>query len=93
MMAPSFTFDRLFKNKSMIYSILFEVGLICLLVYTPSLDEFFQLDYTSPKHASVGLWMPPFIIIFEETRKYLIRQEPNGKIAKYTLFWSKFKCK
>lgn len=86
MVATIFTFDRLFKNKVMIQSLIFEIVLIVLLVYVPGLNSFFTLDSITSAQASCGLWMMPFIIGWDELRKYLIRQKPKGALAKYTLF-------
>ncbi len=56
------------------------------LIYTPVLNVILSMDQVAPDMAITGLWMPPVIIVFEETRKYFIRKNKKGFIAKWTLF-------
>jgi hypothetical protein len=56
-----------------------------MLVYIPGLNNFFLLISLPPVLASSGLWMIPTMLLYEETRKFLIRRNMNGWVAKLTL--------
>lgn len=71
--ASIINYRRLLNNKMLIYSIIFEIFLVCLIVYTPGLNNLFNLAYLSPKYASSGIWMIFLIIFIDEIRKYFIR--------------------
>jgi sodium/potassium-transporting ATPase subunit alpha len=81
--ASIFTFDRMFKNRVMIYSIIFEIGLICIFVYP--IGDAFLLKGDSV-YCSVGLWIIPLLFIWDEVRKYLCRRDPGGWMNKYSNF-------
>lgn len=82
-MASILTWQRLFGNRVMIYSIIFEIGVICFFVY--GIGDAFLLKGDS-LYASVALWIIPLLIIWDEIRKYLCRRDPDGWFAKYTTF-------
>ena len=84
--ASIFDFHRLFHNTVMINSMIFEILLICLLVFTPGLNTVFLMKAPSPKHASVAVWIIPFLIIWDETRKWFCRKYPDGWLNKYSNF-------
>jgi len=67
-------------------SILSEFVLIILLVYVPGLNTFFFLTSVDTKYACSALWFIPFFFIYDEFRKYKIRQDVNGIWAKLTMF-------
>lgn len=73
-------------NKALLKSILFEMVLILLLVYVPGLNTFFTLTTVESKYACSALWFLPLFFVFDEFRKYQIRQDLNGLWAKLTLF-------
>lgn len=77
---------RMLSNPAMIYSILLEIVVIVLLVYVPGLNKVFMLDFTEPKWASTAVWIIPFLIIWDEIRKYLCRRWPTGFFMKYSNF-------
>jgi sodium/potassium-transporting ATPase subunit alpha len=81
--ATIFTWDRMFGNRMMIYSILFEIGVICFFVY--GIGEYFLLKGDS-LYCSVGLWVIPLLILWDEARKYLCRRDPKGWFARNTNF-------
>jgi hypothetical protein len=60
--------------------------LIILLVYVPGLNTFFTLTFVEPKYACNALWFMPIFFVYDEFRKYNIRQDMNGIWAKLTLF-------
>lgn len=82
--ASIFSCDRLFDNKFMLCSVLFEIGLISFLIYTPGVDTVFELKAGEFQWATVSLWIIPFILIWEETRKWWIRTWPRGCVARCT---------
>jgi len=84
--ASIFTYERLFTNRVMLYSILSEIVIIVVLVYVPGLNTVFLMDGPLPKWASCAIWIIPLLLIWDETRKYLCRKNPGGWIAKYTNF-------
>jgi len=63
----------MFDNKPLFYGILSEILVFVFFVYIPGINHAFLLYSPDPIPASCGLWIFPFILIFEETRKYLIR--------------------
>lgn len=77
---------RMFHNKVMNWSILFEVLLIVALVYIPGINSAFMLSWVSPKHASTAVWMVFFLLIWDEGRKYLCRRDKKGWFYNYTNF-------
>ena len=79
--ASVLTWDRLFSNRVMIYSICFEIVLIIIIVYPGG--SAFNLKGDS-LYASVGLWIVPLLIIWDEIRKYICRCYPDGWVRKYT---------
>mmetsp|Transcript_9426 Transcript_9426/g.10149 ORF Transcript_9426/g.10149 Transcript_9426/m.10149 type:complete len:146 (-) Transcript_9426:519-956(-) len=81
--ASSFTPERFFGNRVMLYSILFEIGVICIIVYPGGPG--FQVRGDS-LYCSVGLWAIPLLIIWDEIRKYLCRRDKNGWFFKYTVY-------
>jgi len=84
--ASIFTVERLFNNHMMIYSIIFEICLICLLVFVPGLNSVFLLGAPTPKWASCAVWIIPLLLGWDEIRKYLCRRDPKGFFATYTCF-------
>lgn len=82
--ASIFDWKRLTENKVMIYSVLFEIGLILIIVYPGG--EAFQMRGDS-LYLCTGLWVIPLIIIWDEIRKFLCRWEPTAEwFRTYTTF-------
>lgn len=71
--ATIFTKKRMFENRFMIWAILSEIILVCLLVYVDGLNDIFNFGQISPLWSSIALWIIPFLIIWDEARKYLCR--------------------
>ena len=69
--------------------ILLEIILINILIYVPGLNQLFSFTSVPSNLAITGLWMLPFMLLYDETRKYFIRKNQNGWLAKLT-FWLKF---
>ena len=55
-------------------------------IYVPVLNVTLSMDSVETDLAVSGLWMPPLIIIYEEIRKYIIRNNKTGFVARWTLF-------
>jgi sodium/potassium uptake antiporter P-type ATPase alpha subunit len=81
-----FSWRRLTNNKPIFWSILSELATILILSYVPGLNKAFYLTGVSPKYACTALWMLPVLLIFEEGRKFIIRRNPDGCVAKLTRF-------
>jgi len=79
-----FTVKRLFSNYFMSGSILSEIAVVFLLVYCSPLAETFGFGEPSAIQGTVGMWGIPFILIWDELRKYLCRH--FSFFAKYTNF-------
>ena len=69
----------------MFYSLVLQCTLMVILVYVPKLNSFFMLDSLQPSIAASGLWMIPGMIIYDEIRKYFIRRDRLGWVARLTL--------
>ena len=82
--ASIFTFKRFFDNRMMLYSIAFEILLIIMIVHVPGLNTVFLLAAPSSHAAASAVWIIPFIIIWEETRKFLIRRDRKGWLETFT---------
>lgn len=66
-----------FQNPSMIFSIVFAIGLACFLLYVPSLNRALNL---APNRFLWWLPSVPFVlylVAFNEVRKYFIRKYPG----------------
>jgi sodium/potassium-transporting ATPase subunit alpha len=81
--ASILTFERLFTNRVMIYSIIAEIIIIVIIVYPGGPG--FDLKGDS-LYCSTGLWIIPLLLIWDEIRKWLCRRDPKGWIMKYTNF-------
>lgn len=81
--ASIFTWKRLFENKVMIYSIIFEIGLIMFLIYVPG--PFIGLKGDS-EYGACACWIVLVLILWDEVRKYFCRLNPDGWLRKYTTF-------
>jgi len=79
-----FTVKRLFSNTFMSGSILSEIAVVFLLVYCSPLAETFGFGEPSAIQGTVGMWGIPFILIWDELRKYLCRH--FSFFAKWTNF-------
>lgn len=81
-----FSHYRITNNPNMIYSIYFEIVLILIIVYIPGLNSIFLLEGCSAAAATCTLWIIPFLLLWDETRKYLVRQSPGGVLDRWTNF-------
>jgi sodium/potassium-transporting ATPase subunit alpha len=84
--ASIMTYDRIRMNMVMNYSIIFEIVLICIIVYVPGLNSVFLLHAPSSAEAACAVWVIPLILLWDEARKYLCRRDPQGFFAKYSNF-------
>lgn len=57
----------------MIKALVFEACLIVAIIYIPGLNTGLLLTGVPPEIAASGLWMVVIILLYDETRKYLIR--------------------
>merc|ERR1712051_90993 len=79
-------FQQGMSNKMLNFGIFFETALAAFLSYTPGMDKglrMYPLAFT--------WWLPalPFsalIFVYDETRKYILRQRPGGWVEKETYY-------
>ena len=81
-----FDSKRFLTNHVMNFSILFEIMVVCVLIYAPGFNTALMYQHVDPKWATCGLWIIPFMLIWDETRKYFCRRSPKGFLAKYSNF-------
>jgi sodium/potassium-transporting ATPase subunit alpha len=84
--ASIFTYERLFTNMVMVYSIFAEICIIVFLVYCPGVNDFFYLAAISPNYAACTIWIIPLLLIWDEGRKYLCRRDPKGWFRIHSTF-------
>jgi sodium/potassium-transporting ATPase subunit alpha len=84
--ASIFTYERLFTNKVMIYSVFAEICIIVFLVYCPGVNDFFYLAAIPPHYAACTIWIIPLLIVWDECRKYLCRRDPKGWFRTHSNF-------
>lgn len=82
-LASILTYDRMFKNTLMLWSILSEIVLICILVYGVGPAVFLRGD---SEYASCAIWIIPLLIGWDEIRKWICRTYPDGWVKRYTSF-------
>lgn len=63
-----------FSNKLIWIGILFEVVLVCLLMYVPVLQRLFNTTPLSVTEISFALCFIPIIVLLDEIRKYILRR-------------------
>merc|ERR1712020_289220 len=79
-------FQQGMKNHFMNFGLIFETVLAAVLSYTPGMDKGLRMY---PLY--INWWLPamPFsllIFVYDEVRKYLLRQNPGGWIEKETYY-------
>eukprot|EP00388_Colpodella_angusta_P032293 GDKK01026077.1.p1 GENE.GDKK01026077.1~~GDKK01026077.1.p1 ORF type:complete len:463 (-),score=92.16 GDKK01026077.1:533-1870(-) len=84
--ASILTPSRFFGNPYLLLSFVSEVVIIALLLYTPGLNDAFLLNGPHAKHIFCSLWIFPFLILWEEARKFLARRNLRGYWNLYTGF-------
>ena len=52
--------------------ILLEIILINILIYVPGLNQLFSFTSVPSNLAITGLWMLPFMLLYDETNKYFL---------------------
>jgi len=77
---------RIFCNIPLFWSLLIEIAVIIIVIYIPGLNKALLLTSVPPLYASTALWVIPFILFWEEVRKWLIRRSPNGCVSNWTKF-------
>merc|ERR1711874_438158 len=79
-------FQQGMRNKMMNFGLFFETALAAFLSYTPGMDKGLRMY-----PLAFSWWLPaiPFsilIFIYDETRKYILRQHPGGWVEKETYY-------
>ena len=80
------TFDRLFKNRHVLGGIVFELCLIMMLIYIPGLNGLFMMRPLAGEYMFCTIWYIPFLILYDEIRKFFVRLDPEGCVAAVTQF-------
>jgi len=83
---PFYVYNRFTQNMMMNFSILFEFGLIIILIFVPGFNDIFLFTTITGDEAVWGLWILPAILIWDELRKLYIRNNRNGIIARVTIY-------
>ena len=81
-----FSFKRMFLNKVLLFSIVFEIFFVIIVVFVPGLNSAFLLSGPSTIASTCALWIIPFLLLWEETRKYICRLHPDGWFSKNSNF-------
>jgi magnesium-transporting ATPase (P-type) len=84
--ASIFSFDRLFQNTFMLASFVSEFVILIAIVYIPGLNTAFLMNSISAKHFFCAAWIMPFLILWDEARKFLCRLDPKGFFTRYSNF-------
>ncbi|CAG7818425.1 unnamed protein product, partial [Allacma fusca] len=71
-------FQQGFRNWNMNISVLVELGLLCMFVYTPYLNGYFLLVPIRPMIFLGALPFAIFFVIYDELRRLAIRTWPDG---------------
>ena len=69
---------RNYSNRALLLSFVVEFILMMLLTHVPGLNSTFLMAIPSSKHATVGLWVIPLIMIWDEVRKFICRLSGPG---------------
>jgi sodium/potassium-transporting ATPase subunit alpha len=80
------SFDRLFQNTFMNWSIVSEIIIICALVYIPGLNGVFYLGPVPAEFVFCGVWGCPLTIMIDEFRKWIAREYPDSDVASWIIF-------
>ena len=75
----------LLSNVVTIYGCLTEIGIVVAVIYIPA---FHAVDSFQTQSLHGVFWLPHliygvYITAYNELIKYLIRKDPNGKVAQY----------
>ena len=84
--ATIFTWSRMFDNTFLLGSFVSEAVIVCMIVYVPGLNTAFNMEAIRADYFWCSVWIIPFILIWDETRKWLCRRDPKGFFARYSNF-------
>jgi hypothetical protein len=65
------------NNRVLLWSVLSEVVIVVIVVWTPALDKIFEVRAVYGGAAVSCLWMVPVFILMEELRKFIVRKSPT----------------
>lgn len=66
------------RNWFLNFSILFETGIACLVVYCPGLNELLTFSPVGGWSWCTGVPFFFYLLVYEELRKYVVRTWPNS---------------
>lgn len=84
--ATIFTFKRFFGNKVMAGAVAFEILMIVFCIFVHAVRDVFLFRGVTTEWAAVGLWILPFLILWDETRKFACRCFPKSLFYRYANF-------
>merc|ERR1711865_1341431 len=79
-------FEQGMQNGFMNFGLCFETILGACLLYVPFLNQVFGTRPLAPLHWFPGVPWSILIFLYDETRKMLMRQDPNGWLEQFT-YW------
>jgi sodium/potassium-transporting ATPase subunit alpha len=79
-------FTKGFNNDLMVFGIVFEFGLCCLLCYAEPFQKVFGTRALTFKHWCLPLPWFIIIIVWDESRKWMTRKWPNGTLTRITYY-------
>jgi sodium/potassium-transporting ATPase subunit alpha len=83
----SVTWERMKSNPKLIFpGMAWSVAVAILFVFTPGFNFILQFAYLPVQHCFTGLWVLPIMIGADELRKYFVRRNPSGLLARLTVF-------
>jgi len=79
-------FQQGMRNRAINYSLVAETLIAVFLVYTPGVR-----DVTGTNPIPILYWWPPLpfsclVVLYDETRKYLLRNNPGGLVERITYY-------
>jgi sodium/potassium-transporting ATPase subunit alpha len=77
---------RLLSNTALNKAILIELSVIFCCIYIPGLNTVFFMGPITAAQVFYAMWCFPIIIAFDEWRKWLARNNPDSKLAKWLIF-------
>ena len=84
--ASIFNVKRMADNTVMLGSLLSEIIVLICIIYIPGLNHGFLMNMISAKHLFCSIWIIPFLILWDETRKCLCRRNLKGFFNRYSNF-------
>eukprot|EP00760_Papus_ankaliazontas_P032430 PhM_4_TR5799/c0_g1_i1/m.26956/K01539/ATP1A; sodium/potassium-transporting ATPase subunit alpha len=79
-------FTNYISNNALIFGIIFETIVACVLVYMPGVNNLFNIEPIPFKYWLCAVPYTILIFAYDEIRKKMMRDDPNGWVAQNTLW-------